>query len=257
MNKPALSLVLITHNAASQLAQTLESARALADDIVVLDSGSEDDTVALAERYGARVTHQPFLGFGPQKRLAVSLARHDWVLCLDADERLTPELAQSIAAALAAPDKAAYRFARRNRFFGRYLKHGEAYPDWCLRLFDRRRANWSEDMVHETVRVVDGATGTLAGDLLHDSAEELGHYLQKQNRYTDIQADKLYAAGKRVGALKLIGSPLVRFIRYYVFRLGFLDGAAGFAHIAIGSFFAFVKYAKLIERWRQGGPTPR
>ncbi|GAB3260845.1 glycosyltransferase family 2 protein [Chitinimonas naiadis] len=251
MTTPALSLVLITHNAASQLAQTLESARSLAADILVLDSGSEDETVAIAQRYGARVVHQAFLGFGPQKRLAVSLAQHDWVLCLDADERLTPELRDSIAAALAAPDRIAYRFARRNRFFGRYLRHGEAYPDWCLRLFDRRQANWSEDMVHETVRLASGQAGTLAGDLLHDSAEHIGHYLNKQNRYTDIQADKLFAAGKRAGAVKLIASPLVRFFRYYVFRLGFLDGAAGFAHIAIGSFFAFVKYAKLIERWHR------
>ncbi|WP_269531528.1 glycosyltransferase family 2 protein [Chitinimonas sp. BJYL2] len=247
-----LSLVLITHNAASQLPACLTSARDLANDIVVVDSGSNDETVTIAQAAGARVTHQPFLGFGPQKRLAVSLAQHDWVLCLDADERLTPELVASIRHTLQNPTYSAYRFARRNRFFGRYLAHGEAYPDWNLRLFDRRQANWSEDAVHEKV-VAQGDVGTVNGDLLHDSAEDLATYLAKQNRYTDTQADMLFAAGKRASIGKLIGSPLARFIRYYIVRRGFMDGSAGFAHIAIGSFFAFVKYAKLMERWRQAG----
>ncbi|QNM96907.1 glycosyltransferase family 2 protein [Chitinimonas koreensis] len=246
-----LSLVLITRNAAGQLAACLDSARGLADEIVLLDSGSDDGTLALAERYGARIASQPFLGFGPQKRAAVALAQYDWVLCLDADERLTPELAASIRAALADPQHAAYRFARRNRFFGRYLGHGEAYPDWCLRLFDRRRAGWSADAVHEKVEVREGGTGSLAGDLLHDSAESLASYLTKQNRYTDLQAEALFAAGRRAGIGKMALSPLTRFIRFYFVRRGFLDGAGGFAHILIGSFFAFVKYAKLAERWQR------
>ncbi|MBV8656803.1 MAG: glycosyltransferase family 2 protein [Burkholderiales bacterium] len=250
MTRPALSLVLITRNAADCLADCLASARELVDDIVVLDSGSEDDTVVVAGRFGAQVHVQPFAGFGPQKQAAVALAKHDWVLCLDADERLTPELGHAITAAVADPTASAYRFARRNRFFGRYLRHGEAYPDWCLRLFDRRLAAWSDDAVHEKVVVHTGSTGTLTGDLLHDSAESLSHYLAKQNRYTDMQADALFRAGKRAGVGKLIGSPLARFLRFYLLRRGFLDGAAGFAHIAIGSFFAFVKYAKLMERWR-------
>ncbi|WP_374350518.1 glycosyltransferase family 2 protein [Chitinimonas sp.] len=262
----ALSLVLITRNAASQLDACLASARALVDDIVVLDSGSDDATAAIAKRHGARFVVQPFAGFGPQKHAAVALARNDWVLCLDADERLTPELAASIAAVLVQPDCPAYRFNRRNRFFGRYLKHGEAYPDPCLRLFDRSRAHWSDDAVHEKVVVSHARIGHLRGDLLHDSAEDLSSYLAKQNRYTDLQADALFAAGKRAGPGKLLLSPLTRFVRFYVFRLGFLDGAAGFAHIAIGSFFAFVKYAKLMARWRavgepaaspeRGAPTP-
>lgn len=247
---PALSLVLITRNAAAQLDACLASARALVDDIVVLDSGSEDATRAIAEHHGARVHTQAFKGFGPQKQAAVALAKHDWVLCLDADERLTPELAASIGTALASPRHPAYRFNRRNRFFGRYLKHGEAYPDPCLRLFDRTRAHWSDDAVHEKVEVAHGSVGHLAGDLLHDSAEDLASYITKQNRYTDLQAQALFAAGKRVGAGKLIGSPFARFVRFYFIKLGVLDGAAGFAHIAVGSFFAFVKYAKLMAAWQ-------
>lgn len=251
MSQLKLSLVLITHNAADQLAACLDSARDLVDDIILVDSGSNDGTQALAEGYGARIIAQPFLGFGPQKRLAVSHALHDWVLCLDADERLTPELLASIRRTLqGSPTHSAFRLARRNRFFGRYLGHGEGYPDWNIRLFDRRAANWTEDMVHEYVRC-QGEPGSLHGDLLHDSAEQIGSYITKQNRYTDMQAELLFKAGKRVGAAKLFTSPLARFVRFYLLRGGWRDGAAGFAHIAIGSFFAMIKYAKLMERWRQ------
>lgn len=248
----SLSLVLITRNAAALLPGCIASTQGLVAEVVVVDSGSDDDTPAIARGLGARVEHADFRGFGPQKQLAVSLASHDWVLCLDADERLTPELLQSLREAMTAPQAPAYRFARRNRFFGRYLRHGEAYPDWCVRLFDRRHANWSDDAVHEKV-IVNGQTATLAGDLLHDSAEDIGAYLNKQNRYTDMQAAALFATGKRASAAKLIGSPLARFLKFYVFKRGFLDGAAGFAHIAIGSFFAFIKYAKLMEHWRREG----
>jgi glycosyltransferase involved in cell wall biosynthesis len=251
-----LSLVLITRNAGRQLDPCLASVRGLVDEVVLLDSGSDDDTLAIAARYGAHTASQAFAGFGPQKQAAVAMASHDWVLCLDADERLTPALAASIRAALAAPAHSAYRFNRRNRFFGRYLGHGEAYPDRCLRLFDRSRAGWSNDAVHEKVEVESGSIGQLEGDLLHDSAEALGDYIAKQNRYTDMQAQALYMAGKRATALKLVTSPLVRFVRFYLFKLGFLDGLAGFSHIAIGSFFAFVKYAKLKALWLAHDQAP-
>lgn len=244
-----LSLVLITHNAASQLHACLASAQSLVDEIVVVDSGSVDDTLIIAAMFSAKITHQSFLGFGPQKRLAVSLASHDWVLCLDADERLTPDLADAIQSALASPAFGAYRIARRNRFMGRYLRHGEGYPDWNIRLFDRQRAAWSEHAVHENVQS-DYPVGSLAGDLLHDSADSLASYLNKQNRYTDMQASKLFADGKRASAAKMVGSPIARFVRFYVLKQGWRDGLPGLAHIAIGSFFAFVKYAKLYELWR-------
>lgn len=245
-----LSLVLITRNAAPQLAACLASAQGLVDEIIVVDSGSDDDTLDIARRFGAKLTSQTFLGFGPQKQLAVSLASHDWVLCLDADERLTPELAAAIRTELSAPRFALYQMARCNRFMGRYLRHGEGYPDWNTRLFNRQHAAWSDDAVHEHVQSSQ-PTGRLVGDLLHDSAESVSNYLAKQNRYTDIQAEQLFRAGRHASLGKLIGSPSARFLRFYLIKHGFLDGVAGFAHIAIGSFFAFVKYAKLREHWRQ------
>lgn len=238
-----LSLCVITQDAAAQLAECLASAP-FAGEIVVVDSGSRDDTVEIARRCGARVIEHDWQGFGAQKNFAVAQAANDWVLCLDADERVTPELAAAIVAVMPAPAAAAYAIARRNRFLGRWLRHGEGYPDWNTRLFDRRRARWSDDAVHEHV-VADGDTARLAGDLLHLSAESLDAYVAKQNRYTTLQAEAMHARGERVGVVRLVLSPLVRFVRFYVVRLGFLDGVAGFAHIAIGSFASFLKYAKL------------
>jgi hypothetical protein len=155
-------------------------------------------------------------------------------------------LREAIEAALQSPDVGAYRFARCNRFLGRYLRHGEGYPDWNLRLFDRRRARWTNDVVHENV-IAEGDVATLHGDLLHDSAETLAGYLSKQNRYTSLAAGAAFAAGKRASAAQLLLSPLVRFIKFYGVRRGFLDGLPGFVHIAIGCFNSFSKYAKMIE----------
>jgi glycosyltransferase involved in cell wall biosynthesis len=240
-----LSLVVITRDAAAELAACLASAP-FASEALVVDSGSADHTVDVARAAGARVLVEPWRGFGPQKRFAVEQAAHDWVLCLDADERVSPPLAEAIRALFerGAPAAPAYAIARRNRFLGRWLAHGEGYPDWTVRLFDRHRAQWSDDAVHE--RVVSERPATrLRGDLLHASAESLDDYLAKQNRYTSIQAAALHARGVRSSAAQLVLSPFVRFLRFYVLRLGFLDGMAGFAHIAIGAFASFQKHVKL------------
>lgn len=243
MARSPVSAVLITRNAASQLPACL-AALAFCDEIVVVDSGSDDDTPAIASRLGARVIEQDWLGFGPQKQFAVSQAANDWVLCIDADERVGDELRASIVAELAAPAFPAYRFPRCNRFMGRYLRHGEGYPDWSLRLFDRRRARWSDDAVHEKV-LTDAPVGELAGDLLHDSAETLQRYLAKQDRYTTLAAEEALARGKRATLLHLFLSPLVRFVKFYFARLGFLDGLPGLVHILIGCRNSHMKYAKM------------
>jgi len=249
-----LSVAIITLNAAAQLEACLKSVR-FAEEIVVIDSGSNDGTQALAERHGARVIQQDWLGFGPQKQFAVEQASHDWVLCLDADERVTPQLQASIENALKNPSTAAFRFPRKNRFLGRYLKHGEGYPDWSLRLFDRRQACWSDDAVHEKVET-QSRIGELPGDLLHDSAESLAAYLTKQNRYTTLAADMAFATGKRAGFARIVFSPLLRFVKFYFVRQGFRDGLPGLIHIVIGCFNSFVKYSKMLER-QNSDATPR
>jgi len=238
-----LSAVLITQNAASQIEACLDSLTFCAE-IVVVDSGSTDDTVARARNRGARVIECAWLGFGPQKQFAVEQSANDWVLCVDADELVSPELRAAIETVLRAPSHRAYRFARCNRFMGRYLRHGEGYPDWSLRLFDRRQARWSNDAVHEKV-LADCDVGTLAGDLLHDSAETLERYLAKQERYATLAAEEALARGKRPGTLRMLASPVVRFVKFYVLRLGFLDGWPGLVHILIGCRNSYRKYAKM------------
>ena len=245
-SRQPLSVAIITLNAATQLEACLRSA-AFADEIVVVDSGSSDGTAALAERYGARVLQQAWLGFGRQKQFAVEAAAHDWVLCLDADERVSPALRAAIETALENPSTAAFRCPRCNRFLGRYLKHGEGYPDWSLRLFDRRQARWSDDAVHEKVLTA-APVGELRGDLMHDSAESLAAYLAKQNRYTSLAAEMALASGKRATGARLVLSPLLRFVKFYLLRQGFRDGLPGLVHIAIGCFNSFIKYSKMLER---------
>jgi len=248
--RAALSAVLITRNAANVLEPCLDSL-AFADEIVVVDSTSNDGTAGIAARRGARVVQKEWLGFGRQKQYAVEQARNDWVLCLDADERVSPELARSIQAALAAPVSPVYRMARRNRFLGRWLAHGEGYPDWTLRFFHRAHASWSNDEVHEAV-LTTAEVGRLEGDLLHESADDIATYVAKQNRYTTLHAQALYEQGVRAGYWRLVASPTARFLKFYFLRLGLLDGGPGFAHIAIGCNSAFLKYLKLIELARSG-----
>jgi glycosyltransferase involved in cell wall biosynthesis len=250
-SRAPLSAVLITRNAAKVLEPCLESV-AFADEILMVDSGSTDGSLELAARYGARVVQKEWLGFGRQKQFAVDQAKHDWVLCLDSDERLTPELRASIVHALEHPVSPVYRMRRRNRFLGQWLSHGEGYPDWSPRLFHRLNARWSDDLVHEKVLYA-LTPGTLEGDLLHDSFEDLATYLERQNRYTTLAARQLFEVGKQAGLARLLLSPMVRFLKFYVLRLGFLDGVPGLLHITIGCMNSYMKYAKLIELHRTQG----
>lgn len=238
------SAVIISLNAASQIEACLKSV-AFADEVVVVDSGSSDETVEIAKRYGAKVIHQDWLGYGKQKQFAVSRASHDWVLCLDTDERVSDVLRTSIEKVLHDPKFRAYKMPRCNRFMGRWLRHGEGYPDWSLRLFNQQYANWSDDSVHEKI-VGAMVAGKLEGDLLHESGEDLASYLDKQNKYTTLQAETLFQQGKYANMWRLLVSPLLRFIKFYIFRLGFLDGLPGLVHILIGCFNSFTKYAKLM-----------
>lgn len=243
---PALSVTIITFNAAAQLRTCLESV-AWADEIVIIDSGSRDDTLAIARQFTHKIIHQEWHGYGPQKQFAAAQAGHDWIVSLDADEWLSTALADSLRALRAGtPDYQAYACKRRNRFMGRWLGHGEGYPDVSVRVFNRLHARWSEDPVHERI-ICDGPVGRLNGDLMHESERGLKDYLDKQNRYTTLHANLLYARGKRTGIVQLVASPLLRFMKFYLLRKGFMDGIPGLVHIAIGCFNSFMKYAKLLE----------
>ena len=250
MSRKQLSVTIITLNEESRIEKCINSA-SFSDEIIVVDSGSRDRTIEIAKKAGARVIHQAWLGYGRQKQFAVEQATNDWVLCLDADEWLSPELSQSIQKVLERrPVFSAYQFPRRNRFMGRWLRYGEGYPDWSLRLFDRNHAHWSEDDVHEKV-VPDGDVGKVSGDLMHESEETMQQYLTKQDRYTTLQAKRLRDSGKISAGVKMILSPILRFIKFYFIKLGFLDGLPGLVHILIGCQNSSMKYAKFIRMKKQ------
>jgi len=241
-----VTAVIITFNEEANIKQCLDSV-SFCDEIIVVDSGSEDRTRAIAQQLGATVLVHDWLGYGPQKKFAVEQAKNNWVLCLDADEVVSNELRMSIAELdFNGKAMAAYRMPRRNHFMGKPLFHGEGYPDWNLRLFNRLCGNWSDDVVHEGV-AVEGKIGRLKGDLLHYSEESITTYLNKQNRYTQLQAEALFNKNKCTSPIQCLSSPLARFVKFYLLRLGFLDGFPGFVHISIGCFNAFFKYAKLYE----------
>ena len=198
----------------------------------MVDSGSTDDTRERAAAAGARVLMRPFDGFRSQKQFAVEQAAHDWVLCLDADERVGDALRASIEAERSQgfARAAGYRFARLSEYFGKFLRHGNAYPDRVLRLFDRRRGGWrGAREIHEAASV-DGVVATLAGDLIHHPYRSLEQQPQKTQRYARMMAEHDFARGKRASLAKLVFSPAWRFWRGYIFRGGFLDGWHGMVY---------------------------
>jgi len=239
-----LSVIVITRNEARNLADCLESVR-FADEVVVLDSGSTDDTVEIARRHGARVeVAADWPGFGPQKNRALALAGGDWVLSLDADERVTPELAAAIGEVLRAPRHDAYDMPRLSSFCGRFIRHSGWWPDRVLRLFRRGAARFSDDPVHEKV-VPDGSVGRLAPHLLHYTYPDLDSAVAKMNRYSSDSARAMHARGRRAGIGAAVGHGAWTFVRLYVFKRGFLDGRHGFLLAATAAAGSFYRYAKL------------
>jgi glycosyltransferase involved in cell wall biosynthesis len=246
---PKVSVVVITLNEASHIDDALASV-AWADEIVVVDSGSTDNTVQLAERHTDRVTSHAWPGYGAQKDHATSLASHDWVLSLDADERVTPELAAEITARLDVdedPPHRGYRIPRTTRYAGRWMRTTDWYPDYQLRLYDRRVASWSTDLVHESVRV-DGPVGTLARDIQHYAYPDLSSHVATINRYTTLAADQLTRDGRTAGLVDVLVHPPAAFLRNYLLHRGCLQGSAGFLVSVMNSYYVFLKYAKLRER---------
>ncbi|UXA71436.1 glycosyltransferase family 2 protein [Xanthomonas prunicola] len=226
--RPRISACIIAFNEADRLRDCLTSLT-FCDEIVVVDSGSTDATADIASTHGARVLQRAFDGYRSQKAFCVAQASHDWVLCLDADERVSDDLRASIIAARDAgfATAAGYRFARLSDYFGRFLRHGNAYPDRVLRLFDRRRGGWrGKREIHEAASV-DGAVTTLAGDLIHYPYRSLMQQLAKTQRYAQMMAEHEHARGKRATWSKLVLAPAWRFWRGYLLRGGFRDGWHG------------------------------
>jgi glycosyltransferase involved in cell wall biosynthesis len=277
--RATLSVAIITLNEEANLPRTLASV-AWADEIVIVDSGSTDDTRSIAELYRARFITEAWRGFAVQKNFAILLCTSDWVLSLDADETVSPELALSIQKALAAPPSTtAYALRRRNLFLGRWIRHGGYYPDPKLRLFPRGQCTFQETPVHETAVFAGNGGGagvgngggagvgngggagvrsieTLDGDLLHDAYPTLASYLDHMQRYSTLGAEIAVARGRTgMGLFRFLNgvllNPLATFVYNYVLRAGFLDGREGLLLHLYHSAYVSWKYAKAWERARQ------
>jgi len=243
---PPITATLITHNEAANIARAIRSLDC-ADEVLVVDSGSTDATVRIASELGAQVVFHPWEGFAAQKNFATVQARHDWILSLDADEELDEEARGAIREwKQSAPGVAAYRFARRAQYLGRWILHSGWYPDWKVRLFDRNRAQWQGEYVHESV-VTAGAVETLTGEILHYTCDSLADHRQRIEFYTGLAAREMFEHGKRATLGHRLLAPLWVFINTYFFRLGVLDGVAGFLIAWMAARYVYRKYQKLAK----------
>ena len=243
---PQISATIITRNEAANIARAIRSLDC-ADEILVVDSGSTDETVKLAAELGARTITNPWEGFAAQKNFAVREASHDWILSLDADEELDEDARVAIREWKQSPPRvAAYRFARRAQYLGRWILHSGWYPDWKIRLFHRDKARWAGDHVHESV-VADGPVETLGGHILHYTCDSLADHRNRIEFYTELAAREMVERGDRVSPARRLLAPPWVFLHTYFFRLGVLDGVPGFLIARMAARYVRRKYAKLAE----------
>ena len=243
-----LSVTIIALNEAAHIRACLDAVR-WADERLVVDSGSTDGTQELARAAGARVIERDWPGYSEQKNFAATQASHDWILSVDADERVTPELATEIRELLArGPEAAGYRVPRVTWHLGRWIRTTDWYPDRQLRLYDRRRATWPARRVHESV-TADGPVVDLKGEMQHFAYRDIGHHMQTMDRYTTLAAAELHAAGRRAGLFDLTVHPWAAFMRNYLLRGGITDGIPGFVISTMNAYYVFLKFAKL---WAKG-----
>jgi len=249
---PRVTVTIITKNEAAHIGAAIDSA-SWADEIVVVDSDSTDDTVALAQAKGVRVESRTWTGWVDQKNFAASLAANDWIFSLDADERVTPGLAQEVKGLLAGePPHAAYKVPRVTFHLGRWIRTTDFYPDYQTRLYNRRLARWSGRYVHESVSV-DGPSGQLHSELQHYSFSDLRDQIQRINHYSTLSAKQMYEAGRRTGPVEIVVHPPAAFLRNYILRRGFLDGTAGLTISLMNAWSVGLKFMKLWELQRKPG----
>ena len=239
---PRLSAIVITRNEAGNIGDCLDSV-AFCDERIVVDSGSDDDTVSIAKARGASVHYHPFEGFGRQKAAALSHATGDWVFVIDADERVTPALAAQIQDAVVRPGADGYEMPRLSTFCGRPMRHSGWYPDYILRLFRRGKAGISDDLVHERV-ICDGPVARLTEPLLHFPVDRLEAALSRVDRYSTANAEMLIRSGRQVSFASGIVYGLFTFFKVYVLRAGFLDGREGFLLAVANAEGTYYKYMK-------------
>jgi glycosyltransferase involved in cell wall biosynthesis len=242
-----LSIVIITFNEAGNIHRCIDSVRGLGSEVLVVDSGSTDGTPALAQEAGATVLNQPFLGYIEQKNFATSKAKFDWVLSLDADEALTPELSFEIRETLKNPLCKGYSMPRLTNYCGHWVRHSGWYPDRKLRLYDRRHGTWTGINPHDRYDLEPGLkSGLLQHNLLHYSYNSLSDHLRQIDRFSAIGAKALYDKGVRSSIFKILIKPIARFLRAYVVHSGYRDGWTGLVIAANSAHAVFLKYLRLL-----------
>jgi glycosyltransferase involved in cell wall biosynthesis len=247
---PGVTVTIITLDEAEHIGAAIDSA-SWADEVVVVDAGSADDTVAIARARGARTETRPWTGYVDQKNYAASLATHDWIFSLDADERTPAPLGEEDRAVLAGdPRRVAYRVPRVTFHLGRWFPTTDFYPDYQVRLYDRRRARWHGRHVHESVRG-DTPPGQLTQEIRHYSYRDIRDHLDRVNHYSTLAARQMYEEGRRAHAGHLLVHPPAAFLRSFVLRRGFLDGSAGLIVSILGAGAVFLKFAKLWDLARR------
>jgi glycosyltransferase involved in cell wall biosynthesis len=241
-----ISAVIITLNEERNIGRCIASVQGVADEVIVVDAESTDCTAAIAAEHGARVVARRWTDYSDQKNFANGLAHHAFILSLDADEELSPQLRASLLAARQAGLHGAYSVHRLTNYCGDWVRHGGWYPDTKVRLFPKSAVRWEGEYVHETLGLDPGTSVTLLkGDLLHYSYPSLRAHEERIERYSDLHARKLLAAGKRAGFAKLWLSPAAKFLQCYLLRLGFLDGGAGYRIATLSAKAVYLKYQKL------------
>lgn len=242
-----LSVIIPTFNEAENIEECLTSVT-WADEVLVVDSFSSDRTLEIARRFTQRIIQRDYINSASQKNWALPQAAHRWVMVVDADERVTPELRDEIRTLLArGPDRSGYVIRRVNHFLGRRIRYGGWARDRVLRLWDRTKGKYQEKEVHADVEV-SGSVGELQHPLLHITFRSWDSYLYKVDRYTSWGADEYLKKGRRATVLDLIFRPPARFLKRYIFQLGFLDGIPGLMITGIDTWVVFVKYARIWER---------
>lgn len=241
-----ISAVIITYNEEKKIERCIRSLQRVADEIVIVDSYSTDQTEAICKKFGVRFIQNPFNGYRDQKNFATKQANFDIVLSLDADEALSVELEQSILEAKENWSFDAYKFKRLNNYCGQWIYHSNWYPDSKIRLFDRRKGEWGGLNIHETVRMNPGASvGTLGGNLLHWSLSTYEEHIDKANRFSTISAQEYFKMGRKSSIFKIFFNSGWRFFKAYIIKLGFLDGYNGFVISSFSAYTSFLKYLKL------------
>jgi len=247
-----ISAVVITYNEERRLEGALKSLAGVVSEIVVVDCHSTDDTVKIARKYTDRVFERAWTNFADQKNFGNSKAQHSWILSLDADERISPELRKELVDLREVePSVVAFSIPRQVYYLGRWIRHSGWYPDRKLRLFRKDRARWEGEYVHESL-AVDGRVARLRGAIHHFTYRNIHEHLARINTFSDLGAQKLYARNQKARWYHLFFWPFFRFLRAYVWKRGFLDGFAGLVISVLTGYAVFVRYAKLKEIWKKG-----